>query len=129
MIAAPATLTSPARQPVLVVDDHEDLRAMLSLSLHACGFEVVTAKDGREALEMLQSGLRPGVILLDMMMPGVDGFGVLAALEADTRLADIPVAVMSGSHFAPHPHAVCSFRKPFELSTVIAFVQSYVPIA
>ena len=80
---------------VLIVDDNEDNRFTLSMRLEACGYEnIVTAENGREALEkMRQSAV--DLVLLDIMMPELDGYGVLEELRTDTALRDIPVVMIS----------------------------------
>jgi adenylate cyclase len=80
---------------VLIVDDNEDNRFTLSMRLEACGYgNIVTAENGREALEkMRQSPV--GLVLLDITMPELDGYGVLEELRADTALREIPVVMVS----------------------------------
>jgi len=77
---------------VLYVDDEPDIREVGAMALEIDGsIEVTPASSGPEALELLQSGLRPDVILLDVMMPGMDGPAVLAELQKRPELAKIPV--------------------------------------
>jgi adenylate cyclase len=80
---------------ILVVDDNEDNRFTLSLRLEASGYtNLVMAANGREALEVMRS--RPiDLVLLDIMMPELDGYGVLEAMQADVRLRTLPVLVIS----------------------------------
>src|SRR6185436_19157933 len=80
---------------VLVVDDHEDVRMALEAVLVANGSEVVTASEGEEALGRLRDGVRPCVIVLDLMMPKLDGWEFREAQLADAALASIPVIVLS----------------------------------
>jgi len=80
---------------VLLVDDEDDIRRIGEISLvHVGGFEVSMASSGAEALELAVSE-RPDVILLDVMMPGLDGPSTLAALRADARTASIPVVFLT----------------------------------
>ena len=81
---------------VLVVDDHEDVRMALEALLAAEGHAVVTAHEGEEALDRLRGGLRPCVIVLDLMMPKLDGWQFRHAQLADPALATIPVIAFSG---------------------------------
>jgi len=80
---------------VLIVDDNEDNRFTLSMRLETCGYSnIVTAENGREALEKLREG-PVDLVLLDIMMPELDGYGVLEELRTDTALRVIPVVMIS----------------------------------
>ena len=79
---------------VLVIDDEPDVRWLLRLSLERVGHEVLLAEDGLRGVAMAQRQ-RPDVIVLDIMMPVMDGYGVLKALGKDTRTADLPVLVLT----------------------------------
>ena len=79
---------------VLVIDDDPDQRALMTRFLRREGFRVQVAPDGRWGLELARS-LRPRAILLDVMMPGVDGWSVLSVLKADADMADIPVVMVT----------------------------------
>ncbi|MGH2537700.1 MAG: response regulator [Candidatus Promineifilaceae bacterium] len=81
-------------QSVLVVDDEQMARTMLRLILVRAGFEVFEAKDGYEALAEVQRQL-PDLVILDIMMPGMDGFAVCEALRKDDRSADVPIIMLS----------------------------------
>jgi CheY-like chemotaxis protein/nitrogen-specific signal transduction histidine kinase len=81
-------------QTVLVIDDEADVREMMTRYLGARGFDVRTAASGIEGLELARM-LRPVAITLDAIMPGLDGWAVLAALKADRELADIPVIMVT----------------------------------
>jgi len=80
---------------VLVVDDDGATREVLTLILEAAGYEVSCAANGREALDRLRRGARPGLILLDLMMPVLDGWGFRREQQRDPALASIPVVVVS----------------------------------
>lgn len=81
-------------QSVLVVDDEPTARSMLRLILVRAGFEVLEAKDGYEALEQVKRGI-PDLMLLDIMMPGMDGFTVCETLREQERTADLPIIMLS----------------------------------
>src|SRR5688572_5442200 len=85
-----------ATAPILVVDDDPDIRDVLEMALHSRGYEVETACDGREALDRLSHGLRPSLILLDMMMPHMDGGTLINEMRSDPTLSDIPIVLLSG---------------------------------
>jgi len=80
---------------ILLVDDSKLQRVAVQRILVKAGYEVMLATDGEEGLEAARQGL-PELILLDMMLPRLDGIGVLEALKKDNRLAHIPVIVMTG---------------------------------
>lgn len=79
---------------VLVVDDEPDLRELLEVNLNKDGFRVIHASTGEEALE-LASRETPTIIILDVMLPGLDGFEVCRRLKADTRTKSIPVIMLT----------------------------------
>jgi diguanylate cyclase (GGDEF)-like protein len=79
---------------VLVVDDDEDIRTVLRVTLELAGFTVITAADGPDGLDLARSE-SPDVILLDVMMPSMDGLEVLTRLRADARTAHLPVLLVT----------------------------------
>ena len=80
---------------VLVVDDEPLIAMALEAALEDAGYAVVTAANGRQGLERLAEAPRPDLVLLDMMMPVMNGPAMLAAMAADPDLAGIPVVVLS----------------------------------
>ncbi len=80
---------------VMVVDDDEDIREIVKLSLEAGGYRVTTAVDGLEAWQHLSASALPSLILLDLMMPRMDGEEFIKTLRASPQ-AHIPVVIMSG---------------------------------
>ena len=86
---------------VLLVDDDPAIRSAVKEFLHEQGFTVIPATNGADALNTLRTGLRPDVILLDILMPVMDGWDFRAAQLADASLRTIPVIVISASGFAP----------------------------
>src|SRR3990170_427146 len=85
---------APAQGRILVVDDEADVRSLLSRVLRDAGYSVDTADDGGEALARLEAN-RPDLVLLDLMMPGVDGWGVLAELRKEP--SPPPVVLVTAS--------------------------------
>ncbi|HKB70337.1 MAG TPA: response regulator [Thermoanaerobaculia bacterium] len=81
---------------VLVVEDDADAREVICEILAGDGYRPIAARNGREAIDVLGSGLRPCLILLDMLMPGMDGWQFRRAQQANDDLAKIPVIVVSG---------------------------------
>ncbi len=95
--SAPAREPSPRRNgatTILLVEDEEHSIDLLTLHLSGAGFEVEVARDGRAGLDLARS-LRPAGIVLDIMLPELDGWDVLATLKADPELAEIPVIIVS----------------------------------
>jgi two-component system OmpR family response regulator len=109
---------------VLIVDDEEDIRRVARLSLTRLGgMEVLEAANGREALEQARSGA-PDAILLDVMMPGMDGPAVLQALHADPLTARIPVVFLTAKAMTSEVErlqglgALAVLTKPFDPVTL-----------
>jgi DNA-binding response OmpR family regulator len=84
------------KQRILVADDDEGLRQLLRLILAREGFEVFEAANGEQALA-LAVAVNPAVILLDVMMPGLDGYDVCRRLKSDRRTGDVPVVFVSAA--------------------------------
>ncbi|MBL0780648.1 MULTISPECIES: response regulator [Streptomyces] len=80
---------------VLVVDDNKVIRQLIRVNLELEGFEVVTAVDGAECLDMVHR-VRPDVVTLDVVMPRLDGVRTAARLRADERTRDVPIVMVSG---------------------------------
>ncbi len=89
--AAPTPSVAPL---ILVVDDDPTVREVIGRFLERAGYSVVTANGGKEGLRLAQE-LRPAAMTLDVMMPDIDGWTVLAAMKGDPRLADIPIVLMT----------------------------------
>jgi CheY-like chemotaxis protein len=79
---------------ILLVEDDRFLRELMSQKLVKMGYDLVAAVDGEEGVEQAKSE-KPEIILLDIMLPGIDGFGVLTQVKADPSTADIPVIMLS----------------------------------
>ena len=84
---------------ILVVDDYEDAREMYAEYLRFCGFRVAEARNGNEALEQAFS-LMPDLILMDLSLPGMDGWEATRQLKADARTNKIPVVALTGHALA-----------------------------
>ncbi|HET9596432.1 MAG TPA: response regulator [Anaeromyxobacteraceae bacterium] len=110
-----------AADTVLVVDDDADVREMLTESLRAEGFAVISADEGRKALELAES-LRPAVILLDLTMEGMDGRAFLEARRSRAAVARTPVIVITG---APDRTIQSDLQlpKPLALEEVVSAVR------
>ena len=119
------------RRRVLVVDDDLPLRGMLSVALRRHGFQVLLAGDGLEAQRCV--GLHhPDIVLLDLMMPKVNGWDFLQSLKETGFLGKIPVIVIS-AHLRSEPQAVLQMGvaailpKPFNLPELIELIDHLLP--
>lgn len=92
MSSAPVT---HAPRAILIVDDDALIRESLSVMLMEEGYVVSTATNGQDALDVLRAGMSPGLILLDLTMPVMDGNTLLGVLDRDPALASIPVVIIS----------------------------------
>ena len=111
---------------VLVIEDDPDLRAMMAHLLVAEGFEAMVAANGRQALDALERGPVPQVILLDLMMPVMDGFAFRQAQRRLPQFADIPVIVLSAvAERASSIHAVATLKKPLDVDALIAALRKH----
>ncbi len=117
--------------PILVVDDDPDIRELLELVLAMRGYDVLSARDGADALEKLESGPRPALVLLDLMLPHVDGYQVVRAMKSNPALAPIPVVIVSGDQAARDKArkggADACLLKPVELEELVRVVRDLVP--
>jgi serine/threonine protein kinase len=127
--AALAPFTMSDRGLVLVVEDDPHAREGMAAILKSHGFSVATAPDGRAALSSLRAGPRPDLILLDLMMPGMDGWQFLRERQRDAALAGIPVVIVSAADpqqaRAAALGAAGYLRKPVDLDEMATKVQRY----
>jgi CheY-like chemotaxis protein len=117
---------------VLIVEDDDDIRELMKIVLEGDGYNVNVAANGFDALEQLQAGSRPALILLDLMMPGMDGEEFLRKMHA-SRFAKIPVVIMSGhgggQKASRELYGVSCLMKPVELDELLQTVRRMVPAA
>ncbi|MBF5046270.1 response regulator [Aggregicoccus sp. 17bor-14] len=124
-------MTEPAHNApqVLVVDDDADLRQAVCELLEDEGYRVQTAQHGAAALALLRaSSTLPQLILLDLMMPVMDGWQFREAQAADPRLARIPVVVLTASrnlHDSPPLQVDALAYKPVQLEQLLHLVQAH----
>ena len=104
---------------VLVVEDDDDIRESLKDGLENEGFAVDVARNGKEALNLLRSKESPCLVLLDMMMPVMDGRGFLDEILKDTTLSKIPICVVSATATRLDITGAIGFlKKPVDLDVV-----------
>ena len=109
------------RKRVLVVEDEADIREMLSGVLNEEGYEVLSAVHGQDALNKLERGFNPNVILLDLMMPVLNGFELLRVLYRTPRWSSIPVVIVTASQGwdAIDLGSSAIIPKPFDLDVLL----------
>lgn len=117
------------RAPILVIEDDFEFREVLRELFCLEGYEVLTAVDGADAMRQLQQGARPGLILLDLIMPGIDGFQFRESQKLYPELAEIPVIVISGMGGLEALNSTLGcqdvMRKPLELDVILSTVRHY----
>lgn len=120
---------SDSRPSILIVDDEDDVLDLLTVVFETEGFRTLVASDGPSALNLAYEET-PDVILLDVMMPEMDGWQVLRALKVEDRTARIPVAMISARTegrdkiIGLQEGAVSYVEKPFSPAEVVAEVRS-----
>lgn len=113
---------------VLVVEDEESIREVIAMLLSDEGYEALVAPNGVVALDLVRQ-TPPRLILLDLMMPVMDGRAFLQACRAETLCQDVPVVVMSAAYNTPtiqELRAEAFLAKPFDLGDVLSVVKRFV---
>jgi len=111
-----------------VIEDDSEIRLVVADLLEEAGFEVTLARNGDEALRQLRLGQAPCVIVLDLMMPVMDGWTFRTEQMKDPRLAAIPVVLISGAADAEESArklAADLLTKPFKAESLIAAVRAH----
>lgn len=115
---------------IMIIEDDPDVRSMISILLSLEGYDVVPAEHGRRALDLLRGGERPDLILIDLIMPVMDGWHFRAEQVRDPELAPIPAVVISGGdRIAEHTRSLGAadyLRKPIDAEVLLATVRRYV---
>ena len=124
----PDTRSAGSLYKILVIDDDEALRRMVGAQLSA-QYEVVLAESGEQALGLIEEGISPDVIILDIDMPGMDGYETLKHLRGDPDLEDIPVIFLTGMDGVGdqvkglESGAADYITKPFERDVLLAWLR------
>ena len=116
--------TAAPPRSVLVVEDDEDIRAAIAEILEGEGYDVTVAANGSEALDELQTMRRPRLILLDLMMPVMNGHEFLAHIRETPRMQGVPVLVLTAVSTEAPPGARGLLRKPFIVEELLDAVQN-----
>ena len=123
------TSSAVSHCPVLIVEDDADLREMMAQLLSLEGFRTATVANGREAIEYLHGadGEKPDVILLDLMMPVMDGWEFRRLQQADPAVKDVPVIVLSAldATRAAGVNAQAFLKKPLDFDRLLQLVREY----
>ncbi|HEY3448782.1 MAG TPA: response regulator [Myxococcales bacterium] len=109
---------------VMVVEDDGDIREVVGGLLDAAGFRVLSARNGREALEHLDRGPKPCVILLDLVMPEMNGWQFLEALRRRQGFEKVPVVVVT-TYPSIVEGANALLQKPFDFENLVATVSRF----
>lgn len=114
---------------ILLIDDNENMRVVIRRMLETAEHKVVEAESGREALKMLEHD-RPDLVLLDVMMPGEDGWEVCKKIKATEKLRGIPVAMLTvrtseeDMNKSKESGADAHINKPFDMEHLLRTVES-----
>lgn len=119
-------------QPVLIIEDNEQNMYMMRFLLEKNGFTVVGAMDGKAGIEMAKAHL-PRAILLDIQLPGMDGYSVAAELQQDPTLRAIPIIAVTSYAMVGDREKIMAagatgyIEKPINPETFVAEISSYLP--
>lgn len=120
------------RRTVLVVDDDPDILEIVTVVLDLYDVPAMTANDGIEALAAMRGSGELGLVLLDLMMPRMNGVDVLAAMKRDPTLAAMPVIVISGNYHTEHAVLAMGadqyLLKPIDVDVLIDAVSRFVRV-
>ena len=117
---------------VLIVEDEKPIRELLDDFLSDEGFDTLLAENGQRGVELARAE-QPDLVLMDLMLPLLDGFAAMRALKEDPETREIPVVVMSANsvlllHLSDQLLADETLRKPFDLDQVLHVIQSRIGV-
>ena len=110
---------------VLVVEDEEDLREMMRDALELNGYHVVTAHDGQQAFDEIARIDELCLVILDLLMPGMNGWDFYEQMRKRSELASVPVVIHSSAPDNASAGVTRVLQKPMELSRLLSVVQEY----
>jgi two-component system cell cycle response regulator DivK len=117
------------RKKILVVEDHTDIRRMMSIALRQYGFDVVEAADGYEAIEKVAAE-RPDVVLMDLSMPILDGISSTRAIRSREGIGELPIIAITAYDKYDDAMAISAgcnevLRKPLDFEKLHSIVNQY----
>ncbi len=122
-------MTEDQEELILLVEDDTDIREEMAALLQAEGYQVAQARNGKEALDQLKTMPAPCIILLDLMMPVMNGWDFRAQQLADPALKKIPTVIVSGAAQAPQEArslgAAAFLQKPFDVEPLLDVIEQY----
>jgi len=125
-------MSEAAKPRILVVEDDQDLRTILRLQLMSSGFEVSETTNGAEGFDAIREDL-PDCVILDLMMPVMDGFGFLKRVRSLNYLQDVPIMILTASDDERNKirgfqyQADTYMSKPYDLEELTAAVRKLIP--
>ena len=127
----PSEWAANGMKTILVADDNNANRELISEILQARGFHVVEARDGADAIRLMETST-PDLVLLDVHMPNLDGYGALARLRSDPRYRELPIVALTASAMRGDEERALSsgftayLAKPYEIPEVLQLVQELI---
>jgi twitching motility two-component system response regulator PilG len=131
----PTPVEKPKKKCILVVDDSPTIRKLIGMTMSKNGYQIIEAEDGNEALEKIQMHGVPDVVLLDVSMPGMDGYAVCKIMRQNPQMAETPVIMLSGKDGffnkirSKMAGSTMFLSKPFQPEGLLRAVQTYCPVA
>jgi CheY-like chemotaxis protein len=127
LLDSPDREAAAATCPVLIVEDDADLREMMAQLLTLEGYAAATVSNGREALAYLRDNAAPDVILLDLMMPVMDGWEFRREQQRDAEMAGVPVIILSAldQPRAADVNADAFLKKPLDFDRLLELIRRY----
>jgi CheY-like chemotaxis protein len=116
----------PDPKSIVLIEDDEGIRETMAALLEEEGYHVVQAANGQEGLSRIREVVDPCLVLLDLWMPVMNGWQMLAALQREPSLQHVPVVVISAAGDSRPPDGAAAFlRKPIRLETLLESVESH----
>jgi CheY-like chemotaxis protein len=128
-------MSGAVKRKVLLVDDEPSLVKIIGKVLELAGFEVLTAIDGQQALDQVAAS-RPDAVILDLMLPRVNGFDVLKRMRQDPQLKDVPVLIFTARGRGTEDEELCKslgatafFSKTEPAQTIVACIKQLLGVS